>query len=156
MNVVCPRSINALPIAQQPWAHEQRLLANSVKLVFSIAGILWIPLGFVELDPDVRTMFLQRQYQLYVFLLVLWGYDWRRQLRRAECIIHMASQRQCSPENVQWNDIQNEGLSHHFDVLVPRVGMRSLVPLLLTWGTGIAAIVWLMRQVWSIAIALIQ
>jgi hypothetical protein len=132
------------------WRHERRLLGVLIRLAFGLAGLCWLPLLWLQMEGASRTAFTLTQYQLYVVLLTLWGYDYRRQLRRVECILECATKLQRLPENVTWEDIASCGCADRFDVLRRHPKSRAWFPVAFTWGLLVGAYLWLGRQIAAI------
>lgn len=138
------------------WHHERRILGVLIRLAFGLAGLCWLPLLWLTSGGTSRTAFTLTQYQLYVVLLTLWGYDYRRQLRRIECILECAMKLQRSPESVTWADIVACGFIERFDVLRRHPKSRAWFPIAFTWGLLVGAYIWLGRQIAAVVGMLIS
>ncbi|MCS6999856.1 MAG: hypothetical protein RML15_02810 [Bacteroidota bacterium] len=133
------------------WVRERRIVGILLRLAFACAGVLWLLLPWVELDAQTRGAFTAMQYQLYLLLLTLWGYDYRRQVRRLSCVLAVADAQSCPPSQVRWEHIDQSGQSGWFDVLLRRRHSRQWFPVVFTWVLLIASYLWLGRQIVSIA-----
>jgi hypothetical protein len=130
-----------------PWRAERRVLGLLIRIAFAIAGLSWLPILVLELDGHARISFTLGQYQLYLLLLTLWGYHYRRELGRSECVLQCALNYQRNTMIVTWDDITTCGCVDRFDVLRRRPQSRAWFPLVFTWGLLVAAYIWLGRQV---------
>lgn len=93
----------------------QRIILRRVLMsLFSIAGLSWflVFLPIVEMTADKHAVFKANQYQLYLILLTLWGYDFRRQVKRLEWIIDLSGKLSKQVSTITLLDISHEnGLS---------------------------------------------
>lgn len=129
------------------WVREQRLLGMLVRICFGIAGVLWLPLSLFNITPAEKTMYVQVHYQLYLVLLTLWGYDYRRQWKRTECVLELAQQAGVTPAQVRWDQVVAAGCASLFDVLRQRAESRAWFPLAFTWVLLVSSYILLGRQV---------
>lgn len=139
--------LESLPQLGSDWLRERRLLGIMLRLCFAVAGLLWLPLSLMSVTPAERSAYVLVQYQLYLILLTLWGYDYRRQLKRAECILALAQNASVPPSQVQWEHVVTNGAASLFDVLRRRHESRSWFPLVFTWGLLLSGYAWLVRQI---------
>lgn len=130
-----------------PWVSERRLLSRLLRSAFAVAGILWILVYWIEAAHPFRHSFTIAQYQLYLFLLTLWGYDYRRQWQRVAYVLQLAHERQCIPQHIRWDDIATSGKASLFDVLRRRPSSRAWFPVSFTWLLLACSYLWLGRQV---------
>lgn len=93
----------------------QRLLLRRVLMsLFSIAGLSWflVFLPIVAMNPEKHAIFKANQYQLYLLLLTLWGYDFRRQVKRLEWIIDLSGKLGKQASALTYSDVKTaDGLS---------------------------------------------
>jgi hypothetical protein len=129
------------------WIAERRLLGRLTRTAFAIAGILWLPLLWFGIEPQERQLFSTTQYQLYLLLLTLWGYDYRRQMRRAEYVLQLAVSQAVAPQNIGWDDVLSGGRVSLFDVLRRRRGSRGWFAVVFTWCLLVGSYALLSRQV---------
>ena len=57
---------------------ERRMLKNMLRLFFTIAGFSWFFIffpGIADLPADKFDAFRVNQYQIYLILLTLWGFE---------------------------------------------------------------------------------
>ncbi|GIV53951.1 MAG: hypothetical protein KatS3mg039_0469 [Candidatus Kapaibacterium sp.] len=136
-----------LPSLGEQWQQERRLLGVLLRLCFGVAGLLWIPLSLMNITADERAAYTLSQYQLYLFLLTLWGYDYRRQLKRTECVLGLANAAAVAPMQVRWEQIVAAGQASLFDVLRRRDMSQKWFPLVFTWTLLLCGYWWLGRQI---------
>lgn len=130
-----------------PWVSERRLLNRLLRSAFALAGILWILVYWIEAEHPFHHHFAITQYQLYLFLLTLWGYDYRRQWQRVAYVFQLAHERQCILQHIRWDDIVTNGKASLFDVLRRRPSSRAWFPVLFTWFLLVCSYLWLGRQI---------
>lgn len=84
---ILPPEITAL------FAPQRAILRRVLMSLFSVAGLSWflVFLPIVEMTAEKHALFKANQYQLYLILLTLWGYDFRRQVKRLEWIMTVSS-----------------------------------------------------------------
>ncbi|MCX7929303.1 MAG: hypothetical protein N2663_01065 [Chlorobi bacterium] len=129
------------------WVAERRVLGRLVRMAFALAGMMWLPLVLVEIQPSERQSFSLVQYQVYLLLLTLWGYDFRRQLRRAECVLALARAQNVSPQLISWNDVVAGGYASLFDVLCRRHSSRGWFAVTFTWCLLVGSYALVGRQI---------
>src|SRR5690349_13989472 len=70
---------------------QQQLLRRLFKVLFSVAGTMWLCVYALPDDQlNVVQTFRQQQYQLYLLLLTLWGYSYRRESMAMTTLIRVA------------------------------------------------------------------
>jgi hypothetical protein len=118
---------SALPIhIQALYSQERSLLQRLIRILFSIAGISWFLLLLPPeiISPDRYILFKSNQYQLYLVLMTLWGYDYRRESRRLAAIATVSSTLQKPVDQLNIHDLDKD--LHLFEILrlKPKAGRR--------------------------------
>lgn len=73
---------------------QRRVFKNMLRLFFTIAGFSWFFVFFpslLELPPERLNTFRVNQYQIYLILLTLWGFELKMQEKRLSFLVNHAS-----------------------------------------------------------------
>ena len=128
----------------------QRILLRRVLMsLFSIAGLSWflVFLPIVAMTPEKHAIFKANQYQLYLILLTLWGYDFRRQVKRLEWILELCSSLNKSASALSVADIQSGNGLSKMEVFGKHTGSSAqYFHILFTWLLLIFAVLQIVRQ----------
>jgi len=142
------------PTAIQPDLSElfepsRKLLRRILMTLFSIAGLSWFLLFLPNsaISQAKHDLFKANQFQLYLFLLTLWGYDFRRQAKRLEWLIVFSSSIGKPIQQITKEDITQVGKLSLFEVFTKYKGSSShYFHIFFTWFLFIASILQFLRQ----------
>ncbi|MBL7999150.1 MAG: hypothetical protein JNL32_10985 [Candidatus Kapabacteria bacterium] len=124
------------------------LLLRIIRTLFAIAGCLWIAKYVSFLLPEDRLQqFTSQQYQLYLVLLTLWGYDYRRSMQRMESVIAAASRRLLTPIDVSTEMLDEDSALHTFSIFSPLGTEKKWFSVVFTIALIVAASALLLRQI---------
>ncbi len=99
------------------YTRQRRLFDTVLRFLFMTGGFLWIGWFFLKSDDPIDHLhFRLHQYQLYVLLLSLWGYQFRRDVRRLKLLIALASESHCNVEDVTYDAVCGHPDAKVFDV----------------------------------------
>ncbi|MBX7153822.1 MAG: hypothetical protein K1X91_02585 [Bacteriodetes bacterium] len=128
------------------------LLRRIVKLLFAVAGCMWL-VKYILQFPSETTMqaFVIGQYQLYLVLLTLWGYDYKRETGRYKALQSMCKSLNTQAENISTQDIHQANAERYFVVLTKRTDTKGgWFTIIFTWTLTVAAVVLITRQLLTI------
>jgi len=128
--------------------HQLRLLRRVIKTLFAIAGCMWI-LKYVVHFPDEISiqMFALGQYQLYLILLTLWGYDYKRESGRLKILNKISNESNCKTNEITVHQIQEYSAGKLFTVLTKQEGAGGWFTLVLIWGLLIISVFLVVKQI---------
>lgn len=113
----------------------QRLLKLLLRVCFSIAGCLWILAYTMHFSTEeVLTSFRLDQYQIYLVLLTLWGYQAKREARRMKAIIDVSESLSKPADAVTLEELSAAGGLRYFGVFQRISKQQSLFPVMLSIG----------------------
>ena len=97
---------------------SRKLLRRILMTLFSIAGLSWFLLLLPNstISQAKHDIFKANQYQLYLLLLTLWGYDFRRQAKRLEWLIEFSSSLNKPVRLISNDDVIDAGNLSLFEV----------------------------------------
>ena len=128
----------------------QRILLRRVLMsLFSIAGLSWflVFLPIVAMNPEKHAIFKANQYQLYLILLTLWGYDFRRQVKRLEWILQLTGKINKPASALSYSDIQTANGLSLMEVFGKHPGSSAqYFHVIFTWMLFVIAVVQIIRQ----------
>ena len=126
---------------------QMRVYHVMLRGLFTCAGLLWI-LAYVFPFHQTEDMhvFKHHQYQIYLLLLTLWGYQLKRDKNRALAIMSCAREWHKSCDEVEFEHLKAAKLDHHFDVLFHRSKSTSWFPVIFSWILALSAFVLLLMQ----------
>ncbi|MFN4769726.1 MAG: hypothetical protein ACK5JL_06785 [Candidatus Kapaibacterium sp.] len=125
----------------------QRLLKLLLRVCFSIAGCLWILAYTMHFSTEeVLTSFRLDQYQIYLVLLTLWGYQAKREARRMKAIIDVSESLSKPADAVTLEELSAAGGLRYFGVFQRISKQQSLFPMILSIGLVVVFIALLCKQ----------
>ncbi|MBS1537740.1 MAG: hypothetical protein JST20_08340 [Bacteroidetes bacterium] len=129
---------------------SRKLLRRILMTLFSIAGLSWFLLLLPNsaISQAKHDTFKANQYQLYLLLLTLWGYDFRRQAKRLEWLIVFSLSIGKPVELITKEDITVTNNLSLFEVFSKHKGSSSsqYFHIIFTWFLLIASISQFVRQ----------
>ncbi len=135
---------------------QRNVLRRVLMSLFSIAGLSWflVFLPIVEMTPEKHALFKANQYQLYLILLTLWGYDFRRQVKRLEWIINLTGKINKPVSAITYDDIQSENGLSMMEVFTKHPGSSAqYFHIVFTWLLFVSAVVQIIRQMFLLFIS---
>ncbi|MBI3258016.1 MAG: hypothetical protein HYZ54_00815 [Ignavibacteriae bacterium] len=127
---------------------SRKLLRRVLMSLFSIAGLSWflLLLPSSTINQAKHDIFKANQYQLYLLLLTLWGYDFRRQSKRLEWLIEFSKDRKSISE-ITKEDVTLAGKLSLFEVFTKYKGSSAqYFHIIFTWFLLIASVGQFIRQ----------
>lgn len=130
------------------YMRELQIFRRILRLLFAIAGCMWI-VKYVVHFPDEHSMqtFVIGQYQLYLILLTLWGYDYKRESGRHGVLSLLSNKYSCSTNDVTTEHISTDNKLHLFEVLVKRTKGKGWFAFSFIWVLLILSFVQIVRQI---------
>lgn len=98
---------------------QRRVFKNMLQTFFSIAGFSWFFIFFPSLlnVPEEKLMvFKINQYQIYLILLTLWGFELKMQEKRIAVLLNLASALGKKWYRITRQDILAAGKMYLFDL----------------------------------------
>lgn len=127
---------------------SRKLLRRVLMSLFSIAGLSWflLLLPSSTINQAKHDIFKANQYQLYLFLLTLWGYDFRRQAKRLEWLIEYSKGKKPISE-ITKEDVILEGKLSLFEVFTKYKGSSGqYFHIIFTWFLLVVSVAQFVRQ----------
>jgi hypothetical protein len=128
---------------------SRRILRRVLMTLFSIAGLSWflLLLPSSTINQAKHDIFKANQYQLYLFLLTLWGYDFRRQAKRLEWLVELADSINKPIATITKADIIASGRLSLFEVFTKDTGASAqYFHIIFTWFLLVASVGQFIRQ----------
>lgn len=136
---------------------QRRQLKIILRVFFSIAGCSWFFVFFDSLaamPPEAKIAFKINQYQIYLILLTLWGYELKMQERRLSYLINLSATLHKPWYKLTRDDVESDGKFHYFAVLRPIPGKlsASLRSLGLLWLFIGGVLIQFLRQLFLVVV----
>lgn len=128
---------------------QRKLLRKVLMTFFSIAGLSWflLLLPSSTIDQAKHDIFKANQYQLYLMLLTLWGYDFRRQAKRLEWLVDFSASLGVPINKVSKEDIIAAGKLSLFEVFTKYKGSSAqYFHIIFTWFLLVVSAMQFIRQ----------
>lgn len=127
---------------------DSRRMKSVLRTSFAIAGCLWIVAYTLHFSSsDVMTAFRLDQYQIYLVLLTLWGYQAKREAKRFAVLMRLSTESDIAVASVTSERIDESGDLGAFDVFVRRSN-GSWFPVVFTWFLLGAFLLLLVKQMY--------
>lgn len=134
------------PTVSELYVRQRALLTRIVRVMFALAGCMWIIKYIPQILPHDDILFTKNQYQLYLILLTLWGYDYRRELVRMKVVLGIAKEQNAAPDTITQSHIQEAQQLHRFDILSKQQRDGKWFAVLFTWLLLLLATAQILRQ----------
>ncbi len=109
------------PSFEAGFVREHTLFTRILRSYFAVAGVMWILVFILPFhNAEEHSVFRLHQYQLYVVLLSLWGYDYRREVFRLRLLAAMAARLRCTIPDIEWASLDSRTELPKFSVFVKR------------------------------------
>lgn len=129
---------------------ERRVIKNLLRLFFTIAGVSWFLIWFpatFSIDADALMPFKINQYQIYLILLTLWGFELKCQEKRISYILNLSTSLNKQWYHLSQDDFIRDGNTHLLEVLTKKYPEnRKYMHLAFTWFLIALTIVQFARQ----------
>lgn len=136
------------PSVSQVLDTDTRFLKRILRVSFAIAGCLWIAAYTLHFgSSEVMTTFRLDQYQIYLVLLTLWGYQAKREAKRYRSLFRVATELGKEVTGVTLEEIVQSSSRGDFDVLRRR-SKGSWLPVLFSWLLLVLFVLLFMKQMY--------
>lgn len=136
------------PSVAELTASDSRKMKSVLRASFGIAGCLWIVAFTLHFSSsDVMTAFRLDQYQIYLVLLTLWGYQAKREAKRLSVLMRLSTENEVSVASVTREHLEHSRDLDAFDVFVRRSN-GSWFPVVFTWFLLGAFLLLLVKQMY--------
>ena len=128
---------------------QRRVFKNMLRLFFTIAGFSWFFIWFpnlVELDDSRLNSFRINQYQIYLILLTLWGFELKMQEKRLSFLLNLSSSLGRKWYHITPQDVNAAGKMYLFDLFSPRSKHGHYLHIGFVWLLIILVLVQFARQ----------
>lgn len=115
---------------------QRRVFKNLLRLFFTVAGFSWFVIFFPslgDLPTDKFTSFRTNQYQIYLILLTLWGFELKMQEKRIAFLLNLASALGKKWYALTYRDIANAGKLYLFDLFMRKANDGSPAAVGFVW-----------------------
>lgn len=127
---------------------DARRMKTLLRASFAIAGCLWIVAYTLHFSSgDVMTAFRLDQYQIYLVLLTVWGYQAKREVKRHAVIADLSTKLGLDVGSVTREHLADAGVLGTFDILLSR-NRTSRFPVMFTWLLFLAYLLLLAKQMY--------
>ena len=124
-----------------------KTLQQILRALFSVAGCLWIlKYAFPFSNQETLFHFTAQQYQLYLLLLTVWGYNYKREVSRMQVLMRLSDTLDIPTHEVQSSAIGDAHELHRFDVLTKVTNDGKWFAVLFTWTLLLLSIAQIVRQ----------
>ncbi len=131
------------------YVRNQRIFRLFLSIMFGIVGCSW----FLLLLPDSivsahkHDLFRLGQFELYVLLLTLWGYDYRCETTRLAWLITTSSEMNKPANYIALNDVITADKLHIFEMFVKHGNSnRNYFHIVFRWALILAILTLFIRQ----------
>lgn len=129
---------------------QRKVFRNILRLCFSIAGFSWFVIMFpslLNLSLEQETLFRVNQYQIYLILLTLWGFELKMQEKRLSFLLNLAGSLGKKWYQITEKDIVEAGKASLFTVFKKPRGKGNNLHVYFIWLLMALTVVQFTRQV---------
>lgn len=128
---------------------QRKVFKNILRLFFTVAGFSWFFVFFpslLNLPPEQVILFRVNQYQIYLILLTLWGFELKMQEKRLSFLLNLASTLGKKWYQMTEHDIQQAGKMQLFNVFYMRFRGKKNIHIYFIWLLMALTIAQFVRQ----------
>jgi hypothetical protein len=115
---------------------ERRMFKNMLRLFFTVAGFSWFFIFFpnlTDLPGEKLAAFRVNQYQIYLILLTLWGFELKMQEKRLSFLLNLSSALGKKWYHITRQDVVAAGKMYLFDLFSRRAKDGTFLPVAFVW-----------------------
>ncbi len=128
---------------------QRRVFKNMLRLFFTIAGFSWFFIFFPDLGdlPENRlAVFRSNQYQIYLILLTLWGFELKMQEKRLAFLLNLAASLGRKWYTLTRQDVSAAGKMYLFDLFTRKAKDGTVLQVGFVWLLIALVLVQFVRQ----------
>ena len=128
---------------------QRRVFKNMLRLFFTIAGFSWFFIFFptlLHVPEEKLIVFRVNQYQIYLILLTLWGFELKMQEKRLAFLLNLASTLGKKWYKITRQDVLDAGKMHLFDLFTKHARDGKFLHIGFIWLLIVLTLVQFVRQ----------